>query len=104
MKHKYDSVGELSQELFEVKRGSVSGVVDFLNKSEDEFILGIETESAGSHEHISDVCSSLPGVGIEGEEGVELGDMFWRENWVFGGDVFGEDGLEFFFLNLLLGH
>lgn len=75
MNDRYDSVGELSQELLEVERGSVSGVVGFLNKPEDEFILGIETESAGSHEHISDVCSPLPGVGIEREEGVEFGDV-----------------------------
>ena len=35
-------------------------------------------------------------ISIEGEKGAEFGDMFRRKDWVFGGDVLGEDGFEFF--------
>ena len=48
--------------------------------------------------------SSHAGVAVEGEEGVELGDVLWREDGVLGGDVLPEDGLEFLGFNLFFAH
>lgn len=62
---KYDAVGELLQEGLEVKGLTVGGVIDFLDESVDEFILGIKSESAGSEKDISCIGSSLTRIGIE---------------------------------------
>jgi hypothetical protein len=78
--------------------------VDFLKHSEDELVFLVEAEGGGGQEDISDVSPSLSGVGVEGEEGVELGNGFRGEDGVLGSDVLGEDGLEFLLLNFLLAH
>jgi hypothetical protein len=88
--------------LLEVQSGSVGGVVDFREESEDKLVFVIESESAGCDQQISDISSSLSGIGIEGEEGVKFLDVIGREDWVLGSDVFGEDGLEFFLLSFSL--
>ena len=71
----YDSVCELSQELFEVKRSTVGSIVDVLNDSEDDVVFLIEPESGGSDKEVSDISSSLSGIGVEGEQSVKFGDM-----------------------------
>ena len=55
-------------------------------------------------EEVSAIGSSLSGVSVEGEEGVEFGDVFGEEYGVLGGDVFCEDGFELFFLDFLFAH
>jgi hypothetical protein len=35
---------------------------------------------------------------------MEFRDMLVGEDWVFGGDVLGEDGVKIFLLNFLSGH
>lgn len=82
----------------------MSAVVNVLKDSEDELVFGVKTKSAGSDKQISNICSSLSGISVEGEESVQFGDVFGREDRVFGCNVFCEDGLEFFLLDFLLGH
>lgn len=67
-------------------------------------MLGVKAEGGGGDEEISNVGSSLAGVGIEGEESVQLSDVFRGEHGILEGDVLAEDSLEFLFLDLLLGH
>jgi len=82
----------------------MGGVMDFREKSEDELVFGVKAKGAGSQENVSDISSSLSGISIKWEESVKFSDMFGRENWVFGGNIFAKDGFEFFVLDLLLGH
>ena len=49
--------------------------MDLLDESKDELVFGVEAESGGSDEDISDISSSLPWIGIEGEECVQLSNM-----------------------------
>jgi len=100
----YDSGCQLLEELLEVEGSSVSTIMDFVKKSEDELVFGIETKSACSHEDVSDVGSSLSGISIEGEESMKFGNVIGWEDGVFGGDVFTEDGFEFFLLDFSFGH
>jgi hypothetical protein len=100
----YQSLGDLLEELLEVEGSAVGAVIDVLEETEDELVFGVEAESAGSDEEVASVCSSLSGVCVEAEEGVELLDVLGRQHWVLGGDVFAEDGLEFLVLNLFFGH
>ena len=78
--------------------------MNLLEESEDEFVFGVEAQGAGSHEEVSDVSSSLPGVGVEREESMEFDDVIGGEDGVFGGDILGEHGLEFFLLDFSLRH
>ena len=100
----YDSGCQLLEELLEVKGSSVSSIMDFVKKSEDELVFGIETKSTCSHEDVSDIGSSLSGISIEGEEGMKLSDVFRWEDGVFGGYILGKDGFEFFLLDFSFGH
>ena len=68
----YESLGEFLEESLEVKSSALSAVVDVVEKSEDELVLGIESEGLGGLEEISAISSSLSGVSVEGEESVEL--------------------------------
>lgn len=52
----------------------------FVNESEDVFIFGVKAEGGGSEEDISDICSSLTGVGIERKDCVEFSDVFCTED------------------------
>lgn len=58
--------------------------MNFLEETEHELVLGVQSEDVGSHEQISNIGSPLPGVSVEGEQGVELGDVLGREDGVFG--------------------
>ncbi len=71
-------------------------ILNFLEKSEDDFIFSIETESGGSDEKLSYIGSSLTRVGIKREERVKFGDLLRWEDWIFGSDVFAKDCFEFF--------
>jgi len=73
----YDSGGELFQELLEIKRSSTSGILDLGEKSENKLVFGVKTKSAGSHENVSYISSSLSWISVKGEESVKLGDVFW---------------------------
>ena len=101
---KYDAGGELLQEGLEVEGLAVGGVVDLLDEPEDELVFGIESEGAGSEKDISCISSSLAGIGIEGEEGVQFGNAVGAEHWVLGTDVLGKHCLQLFLLDLTLGH
>ena len=72
----YDSGGELFQELLEIKGSSVSGILDLSEKSENKLVFGVKTKSAGGHENVSNIGSSLSGVSVKGEESVKFGDVF----------------------------
>lgn len=101
---KYDAVGELLEEGLEVESLAIGGVVDFLDEPEDEFVLGIKSEGAGSEKDISCISSSLARIGIEREEGVQFGNAIGAEHWILGTDVLGKHCLELLLLNLTLGH
>ena len=62
----------------------------------DQFVLGVEPEGFCGHEDISDIGSALSGVGIEGEHGVEVGDVLGGEDGVFTADILGHDSFEIF--------
>jgi hypothetical protein len=100
----YNSGGELFQESLEIKRSSATGILDRDEKSENKLIFGIKTKSASSHEKVSNIGSSLSWISVKREESVKFGDVLRREDRVFGGNIFTEDGFEFFFLNFPLGH
>lgn len=93
-------MGDFLEETFEVKSCSVSAIIDVLKEAEDEFVFSIESEGAGSDEEITGVSSSLSGVCVEAEEGMEFFDVFGGEHGIFGGNVLAENLLEFFVLNL----
>lgn len=95
----YDSGSQFLEELLEVKSSSVCGIMNLVEESENKFVFCIKTEGACSHENISYISSSLPGISIKGEKSVKFGDVFRREDWVFGGNILGEDSFEFFFLD-----
>ena len=98
-------MGEFLDEALEVKRSSSSWVIDVHDQLEDDLVLLVESKSLGSLEEISAVSSSLPGIGIEWEESMELSDVLWWEDGVFGGDVLSKNGLEFFGFDLsFAGH
>ena len=100
----YNSGCDLLEELLKIKSWSISGVVDFREESEDKLIFVVKAKSAGSHENVSNVGPPLPRVSIKWEESMELSNVIWREDWIFGGNVFCEDGFELFFLDFSLGH
>jgi hypothetical protein len=56
--------------LLEVEGRTMGGVINFLDESVDELILGIKAEDVGSEEDLSDVSSSLAWISIEREESV----------------------------------
>ena len=98
-------MGEFLDETLEVKRSSSSWVIDVHDQLEDDLVLLVKSKSLGSLEEISAVSSSLSGIGIEWEESMELSDVLWWEDGVFGGDVLSEDSLEFFGFDLsFAGH
>lgn len=74
----------------------------FLQQPEHELVFLVEAEGASSHQEFSDICSPLPGVGVEREESVELGDSVGREYCVFGANVLGKHCLELFCLDIPL--
>lgn len=82
----------------------MSSLVDVVENSEDELVLGVKTKGGGSEEEVSDIGSSLAGISVEGEQSVELSDAIGGENGVLGADVLGEDGLELFLLNFFSAH
>ena len=92
----YDFVVQCFDELFEVDCISSGGVSNFLNNSEDEWILDIKAKNLSGHEDISDIDLSLPGVSVEGEELMELVEMVLTEEWVFSANVLGHDLIEVF--------
>ena len=61
--------------MLEVKGSSVGAVINFVEKSEDELVFSVEAESAGSHESVSDVGSSLSGVSVKAEESVKFSNV-----------------------------
>ena len=82
----------------------MGAVEDILKEAEDQLVFGVKAEGGGGDEEISDVGSSLAGVGVEGEEGVQLSDVFRGEHGILDGDVLAQNSPEFLFLDLLLGH
>ena len=98
----YDSGGECFKEFLKVE--SISWVSDFLEDSEDDLVVVVKPKGAGSHENVLDIDSSLPGIGVEWEKGVDFGDGIGSEDGVFSGDILGEDGLKVFGLDFLFGH
>lgn len=72
-----ESGGKFSQESFEVKSLSLSGIVNIRDESEDDFVFGVKSEGLSGLEEISAISSSLSGVSVKGEESVELSDVFW---------------------------
>lgn len=71
---RYDPSGEFLQESLEVESVAVGGIMHLLQQPEHELVFLVEAESASSQKEFSDIGSSLPGVGVEREESVELGD------------------------------
>lgn len=55
----------------------MSVIMNFLEESENKFIFGVEAEGAGGDKQISDISSSLPGVCVEREQGVQFSDVVW---------------------------
>jgi len=99
---KYDAGGEFFEESFKVEGVSTGGVIDFLEESEDKLVFGLKAEGAGSEEEFSDISPSLSGIGVEGEEGVQLTDVFCCKDWIFGSNVLGKDVLQLLLLDLSL--
>lgn len=62
----------------------MSGILDLLEESENEFVFVVESEGACGHEEIANICSSLSGVSVKREECVEFGDVLGGEDWVLG--------------------
>ena len=52
----------------------MSGILNLVEQSENVLVLGVESESAGSEEDFAGIGTALPGIGIEGEEGMEFSD------------------------------
>lgn len=100
----YDSGGQLLKEAFEVQGVTSSVIVDFLDQSEDELVLGVKAEGRGSQEDISHICSPLAWVSIEGEDSMQFSNMLSAENWIFGSNIFGQHSLQFLLLDLLPAH
>jgi hypothetical protein len=48
----------------------LGGIINFLDESVDELILGIKAQDIGSEEDLSDVSSSLAWISIERKESV----------------------------------
>jgi hypothetical protein len=90
--------------LFEVEGVAVGAVIDLLEESEDELVFEVESEGASGDEEFADIGSSLPGIDVKGEEGVQFLNGFGGEDGVLGSDVLGEDGLELLLLGFALGH
>lgn len=76
--------------------------MDLVEESEDELVFGVEAEGGGGEEDVADIGSALAGVGVEGEDCVELSDVVGSEDGIFGSDVLGEDGLKILLLELSL--
>ena len=98
----YHAVGDFLEELFEVEGSAVGAVIDLLDESEDQLVLGVEAEGARSHQQVPHIGSPLPRVGVEREQCVQLGDVLRREHWVLGGDVLAQHGLQLLILDLSL--
>lgn len=79
---------------------SLIGFINFYKSSVNEFIFILKTECGGSHEDISDLNSSLPGIGVKGEHRVEFFDEFLVKDRVFVSNWLGHDGLKILFMNL----
>lgn len=99
-----DFLGKLSQETFKVQSVASVGFIDFLNGSEYKLVLALEAKGLSGHQDISHLGSSLSGVGVQGEHGVEVCDEVFFEDGVFGSDGFCHDGFEVFFGQLSFGH
>lgn len=74
----------------------------FLKQSEHELVFLVEAEGASGHEEFSDIGSPLPGVSVEREESMELGNSVGREYCVFGANVLGKHSLQLFCLDIPL--
>lgn len=64
---KYNASSKFLQEAFKVQLVSVGGVMNFLQKSEHEFVFLIKAKGTGSHEELSNIGSSLSWISIEAE-------------------------------------
>lgn len=76
--------------------------MDLVEESEDELVFGVEAEGGGGEEDITDIGSALTGVGVEGEDCVQLSNVVSTEDRVFGSDVLGKDCLKILLLELSL--
>ena len=52
----YEDPGEVLQESLKVNSVSSMSLADFLNGSEDEFVLLLETQGSGGNKDVSDIC------------------------------------------------
>lgn len=100
----YNSVGDLPQESFKVQSMTSSGIMNFLQESEDNFVFGVKSESWGGEKDISNICSMLPRVSIQGEDLMNLGNVIRTKDGVFRSNILGKDGFEFFLLELFFWH
>jgi hypothetical protein len=82
----------------------VGAFVDVVQHAEDELVLLVEAEGGGGEEEVADISSPLAGIGVEGEERVQLSDAIGGEDGVLGADVLGEDGLKLLLLDFLSAH
>jgi hypothetical protein len=78
--------------------------VDFVDKSEDKLVFGIEAESGGGKEDVPNIGSPLTRISVEGENCVELSNVISAEDGVLGSDVLGKDGLQILLLEFSFGH
>lgn len=82
----------------------MSAVIDFLEESEDELVFMVESEGAGSDEQFANISSSLPGISVKGEEGVQFLNVLSGEDGILASDILGEDCFELLLLGFALGH
>jgi hypothetical protein len=100
----YDTKSEFFEELFKIKGCPVGGIINLLDESVDELILGVESKSVCSEEDLPHVSSPLARIGIEGEESMKFRNMISGKDWIFSTNVLRQHGLELFLLDFLLGH
>ncbi len=79
------------------------GLINFYKSSVNELVFLLKAKCSGSHEDISDLNSSLSGIGVKREQCVELFDDFLVKDRVLVSDWFGHDGLKIFLVDLSSG-
>jgi hypothetical protein len=82
----------------------MGSIVDLLDQPKHELVFSTQSQSISSEKDFPHISSPLARVCIETEEGVQLGNSFWAEDWVLRSNIFGEDCFKLFILYFFLGH
>jgi hypothetical protein len=104
LSERYDSAGKFLEEPFEIQSVSVSAVVNFVEKSDDNLVFWVKAQGGGGEQNVSNISSSLTRIGVKRENCVDFGDVVGWEDRIFWSDVLGEDGFEILLCDLFLWH